>query len=104
MKWLTNLFKSPQSRRDYWFYVQCDRCKEVIKGRIDMYSNLSIQFGEGNQKNTYFCRKVIIGSNRCYLPIEVEMTFDANRKLLERTITGGKFVTEEDYLSSVQEE
>ena len=104
MKWLANLFKSPYSGRNRWFYVQCHRCKEIIKGRVDLYNDLSIRFGEGNQKSTYYCRKVVIGSNRCYLPIEVEMTFDANRKLLEREITGGEFVTEEEYLADLQED
>jgi len=96
-KRIGSIFKSQGTDRNYWFFVQCDRCKEVIKGRVDLFNHLSIQFGEGKDNSTYYCRKVLIGSKRCYLPIEVEFIFDANRKLIDRKIRGGKFVKEEDY-------
>ena len=83
--------------RNYWFFVQCDFCREILQGRIDLYNHLSIRYGEGKDKPHYYCRKVIIGSNRCYRPIEVEITFDCNRKVLDRQIKGGKFVNEEQY-------
>jgi hypothetical protein len=38
-----------------------------------------------------------VGSKRCFQPIEVELTFDANRKVIAREITGGQFITEEEY-------
>jgi hypothetical protein len=101
MDWLKNLFKSPSAERDYWFYVQCDHCKEIIKARVDLYSHLSIQYPGGNQPNTYYCRKVIIGGKRCYKQIEVELTFDLSRKLTDSQIKGGKFVTKEQYLATL---
>ena len=85
--------------RNYWFYVQCDVCQEVLKVRIDLYNHLSIRYGEGKQKATYYCRKVVIGGNRCYRPIEVEITFDSVRKVIDRKIKGGRFVTEQIYRS-----
>jgi hypothetical protein len=36
-------------------------------------------------------RKVLMGSGRCFQPIEVTLKFDEGRRLLERQITGGKF-------------
>jgi hypothetical protein len=96
-KKLSSLFQPPTSDRNFWFYVQCDHCQEILKGRVDMHNHLSIQYGEGNSANTYYCRKVMIGSKRCYKPIEVEFTFDSNRKLLDKQIKGGKFVTEDEY-------
>jgi hypothetical protein len=102
VNWLKNLFKSPYSDREYWLYVQCDRCGEIIEARVDLYNHLSIQYGDGNQPNTYFCRKVIIGGKRCYRQIEVLMTFDMNRRLIEQQITGGKFVTKEKFLSNAE--
>jgi hypothetical protein len=65
-----------------------------------MHNHLSIRYGESKSGNTYYCRKVMIGSNRCYRPIEVEFTFDSNRSLLERQIKGGKFVTEDEFLGT----
>jgi len=94
VKWLKNLFKSPHSSRDYWLYVKCNHCGEIIKARIDLYNHLSVQYGE---QHTYYCRKVIIGGEGCYKPIEVEMTFDNSRKLLNREIDGGEFVSEDEY-------
>jgi len=78
----------------FWVTVQCDRCGEVIRTRIDLTNDLSAEYGEGESVATYFCRKVLIGKQSCYRPIEVMLTFDANRKVIERQITGGKFIPE----------
>ena len=42
----------------------------------------------------------MIGSTRCYLPIEVEFWFDGNRKFVDSQIKGGEFVSESDYLGN----
>ena len=99
MKWLENIkkiFQKPADDRNYWVYVKCNRCGEIVKGRVDLYNHLSIEYGEEKSGNTFFCRKVLIGSNRCYQQITVEMTFADNRKLIDRQITGGKFVSEDE--------
>ena len=103
-KKITSLFQSTGKDRNYWFYVQCDHCREILKGRIDMHSALSLQYGEGRSGNTYYCRKVMIGSKGCYKQIEVEFTFDTNRKLINRQIKSGKFVTEDEYLEAQETE
>lgn len=92
------LFSRPtDAGRNHWFYVQCDHCGEYIKGRIDMFNDLSLRYGEDQKDTTLHTRKVLIGSNRCYKQIEVTMNFDGKRKLIERQIIGGKFVTQEEY-------
>ena len=78
--------------------IKCDFCKEVLKGRVDIHNDLSLVDAEEDQGQAYYCRKVMVGSNRCYRPIEVKFTFDTNRKLKHRQIVGGEFVGEEDYL------
>jgi hypothetical protein len=95
---LRELFQPPNKDRNHWFYVRCNVCKEVLKGRIDLFNNLSQKFEEGSGKSVYYCRKVMIGSKGCYKPIEVEYFFDMNRKVIDRRITGGEYVTEQDYL------
>jgi hypothetical protein len=92
------LSASPDKTPAYWLYVQCNHCGEKIKTRINLYNDLSLQYGEKNGKDTYFCRKVIIGTQRCYRQVEVELNFDRNRKLLDRQITGGTFISEDEYL------
>jgi len=81
----------------YWLYVQCDRCGEKVKVRVNLHNDLSIRYGEKDEGDTYFCRKMIIGNQRCFQPIEVELTFNRNRKLLDQQVTGGQVISEEEY-------
>ena len=76
----------------YWITVQCDRCGEVIQARVNLANDLSIEYDEGGNKTGYFCRKVLVGKQRCFQQIEVTLKLDAKRKLIDRQITGGKFV------------
>lgn len=76
----------------YWIAVQCDRCGETVRARVSMSNDLSAEYDEDGKVTGYFCRKVLIGPQRCFQPIEVTLKFDAKRKLVERTIAGGKFV------------
>ncbi|MEA3349374.1 MAG: hypothetical protein U9Q82_01990 [Chloroflexota bacterium] len=102
-KKITSFFTASHFDKVYWFYVHCDHCGEVLKARVDMSNDLSVRYGERKTDDTYFCRRVIIGSNRCYQPIEVELTFGSKRELLDRQISGGEFVDEEAYLSAMAE-
>ncbi len=77
---------------EYWMTVKCNRCGEVIRSRVNLRNDLSIEYGEGNGDTTYFARKTIIGAERCYQPIQVELTFDRNHKLIDRKISGGEFI------------
>ena len=79
---------------DYWMAVKCNRCGEVIRTRVNLRNDLSIEYGEGSNEVTYFSRKTIIGNEHCYQPIEVELTFDRNHKLIDRKIKNGQFVEE----------
>jgi hypothetical protein len=81
-----------------WLYVRCKRCGEVIAARVSMRSDLSIQYDESGQPAGYHTRKVLVGgTRRCYQPVEVHLTFDAGRRLLDRQISGGEFITAEEY-------
>ena len=72
----------------YWFDVRCDRCGETLRGRIDMRAELSVRDDAGG----FLTRKTLIGGNRCFSPIETVHYFDANRRLVDRQIQGGRFV------------
>ena len=101
LKKLGSLFSPPTGdSRILWLYVKCDKCGEILKGRVDLHNDLSIQYAESGSGTSYFCRKVFVGSNRCYRPIEVELTFDGKRKLMNQEIKGGEFVSEEDFLAA----
>jgi hypothetical protein len=96
LKRLSSLFLAPGKPDDfvYWVTAKCDRCGEIIRARVDLRNDLSINYGDRDGDTTYFCRKMLIGSQNCYQQIEIELTFDASRKLIQQEIRGGKFVEE----------
>jgi hypothetical protein len=70
--------------------VQCSRCDEIIRVRIDLINDLSAEYGEEDRETSFFCRKVVIGKENCYASIEILLKFDAGRNLVDHRITGGK--------------
>jgi hypothetical protein len=96
-KRLAGLFAAPPARGGqgnfYVVAVRCNRCGEVVEGRINLNNDLSWEdnaSGEG-AASTLVCRKVLIGTQRCFQPLEVVLRFDANRRLLDKQVTGGRF-------------
>ena len=77
-------------KRYYSFHVKCSRCGEVIEGRVDLDNDLSLDY-EGDS-TVYFVRKGLVGNNRCFQQIEVEMKFTSARTLIEQQAEGGVFV------------
>ena len=77
-----------------WVSVKCGRCGEIIRARIDLRNDLSIDYGDNGGKTNYICRKTLIGEGRCFQRVEVKLTFDKNRQLIDRGISGGDFVNE----------
>jgi hypothetical protein len=57
---------------------------------VDLDNDLSLEYGD--KSNVYFGRKVLMGNNRCFQQIEVEMKFTPERTLIEREVKGGTFV------------
>lgn len=92
LKKLSRLFMPSvrSEERARFVTVQCHRCGEQITARVDLFNDLSPIYSEKGL--TYFCRKVIMGSGRCFQKIEVEMTFDENRKMTQQEIHGGAIV------------
>ncbi len=91
---------APQGSPDektYWIYVQCGDCGEKIRTRINLYNDLSVEYGEDGEKDTYLCRKTILGKARCFRRLEVTLTFDSRRRLIAREIAGGAFISAEDF-------
>jgi hypothetical protein len=95
-KKISNFFSpsTPQKAADFATYisVKCNRCGEVIQARINLRNDLSLEDGSSPSNPTYFCRKVLIGENRCFQTIEVELSFDSKRNIIKRQISGGTFV------------
>ena len=64
---------------------------------MDLRNDLSIQYGETEKEDIYFTRKRVIGRQGCFQAMDVELTFDKDRRLLDKQISGGRFISEEAY-------
>lgn len=93
------LFPPPRSsERAQYLYVQCNRCGEKLRARVDMWNELTPEFdGKSEEAASYHCRKVLIGENMCFQPIELKLKFDRNHKLVEKEIYGGKYIDEAEF-------
>ncbi|MBC7248982.1 MAG: hypothetical protein H5T62_01730 [Anaerolineae bacterium] len=98
----------PPRIEDYnvlWLYVRCDRCGEIIRNRVNLTSEASAAaYDDRGRPTGYLVRKTLVGSRRCYQPIEVTLTLDARRHVVEQAIEGGQFVTAEEYEAQEAEE
>jgi len=75
--------------------VRCDRCGEEIPVRVDLGRELTPTYGE--RTGAYHVRKGVVGSgmNRCFRTIDVRLTFDEEKRIVDREARGGSFVDEE---------
>jgi hypothetical protein len=96
LKQLSGLFASSArgGENAYWLTVRCNRCGEVVRARVNLYNDLSVEYDEQGKKTAYRCRKILTGGQRCFQSIEVMLTFDASRNLIDHQITGGTLVEE----------
>jgi hypothetical protein len=86
----------------YWVYVQCAKCGEALKVRVDRRYDLMQEFEDQDRVSGYSLHKDIIGSNRCFQPIQVTQRLDAGHKVKSQEITNGHFLTKEEYESLAQ--
>jgi len=93
MGFLKNLFSGTPAKpekRYYTFKVKCNRCSEIIEGRVDLENDLSLDYED--EREVYYVRKGLLGSGRCFQQIEVEIKFSSTRGVIEEHAQGGKFV------------
>jgi hypothetical protein len=74
--------------------VKCNRCGEILEGRVNLANDLSVEYDPAENPQSYSCRKVLQGSGRCFQSVEVILHFDSRRSLQDKEIHGGKFVEE----------
>ncbi len=90
--------RAPDTDRALYLYVQCNKCGEKLRARVDTYNELTPDFdGGSDQPSSYFCRKVLIGEKLCYQQIELSLKFDKNHKLVDKHIKGGKYISEDEF-------
>ncbi|HDN79571.1 MAG: hypothetical protein DRI61_15640 [Chloroflexi bacterium] len=97
-KKLGELLTTPSREEEgFWIYVECAKCGEKIKTRIDPRYDLTPLYEEKGVTG-YYVRKVLIGSKgHCFEPIEVKLTFSSDRRLVKKEISGGRFISPEEF-------
>jgi hypothetical protein len=91
-------YLSPRRRtteRYAMIYVRCKRCGEMIRGRVDLWNEISPDYEGGTM--SYHCRKVLMGSSTCFQKVEVVLRYDGNRQLVDQEVIGGEAITQEEF-------
>lgn len=97
MKLLRSLFGSrPPADSAIHLYVRCERCGSLVHVRVDPRNELSVEYDDSDDPTGYRLVKEIMDS-RCFRLMRAEITYDRGKRELERTITGGAFVSREEY-------
>jgi len=91
MDFLDKLFSRPAQSDILWLYVRCAKCGAKVRVRINLYNDLSLA-NEGG----YILRKEIM-DNRCFQLMQAELHFDDQKHVISRDISGGEFITAEEY-------
>lgn len=76
----------------YPIVVKCRRCGEIIRARVNLNNDLSVEYNQAGSPREYICRKVLMGEARCYQQVEVRLVFDPSRRLKSKEVAGGDFV------------
>lgn len=79
-----------------FFYIRSRRSGEIIELRLDM-NQLTPDY-ENERVSGYFTHKTLVGQ-RSFERLEADFHFDPNKRLVEKTVTGGEFVTREDFIA-----
>lgn len=92
---------SRSSSPSLYIYVRCKRCGEAIATRVNLYNEPSIEYDDSGRPTGYHVRKVLVGgTRRCYQPVEVHLTFDSKHGLVDREVSGGEFITAEEFAAA----
>ena len=90
----------PRTERAMYLYVQCSKCGEKLRARVDIWNELTPEYdGKSDDAASYFSRKVLVSEKLCYQPIELRLKFDKTHRLTDKTIMGGKFIEQDEFES-----
>ncbi len=91
---LDKLFGQSKEKGVLWLYLRCANCGAKVRVRINLYNDPSIA-DEGG----YILRKEIM-DDKCFQLMHAELRFDDKKRIASRTISGGEFITAEEYAAA----
>lgn len=80
-----------------YFYVECANCGSRVRVRADKQHDLQ------NADGGYEWYKTIVDS-RCFRRMQTVVQLDSNFQMTSHEITGGRFMTEAEYLAAEEAE
>jgi pyruvate-formate lyase-activating enzyme len=107
MGWLDlikGLFDPIGGKDAEFVYVQCDRCAEPLKARIDLTHELSADFTSKGSLKGYFTHKTLMGEGPCFQQIDVEVRYDQRRRRQGITVSGGESLSQADFQALASEQ
>lgn len=98
----TDFFKKLFGKREenssgfLWIYSQCDQCEEKFRTLIRKNNDLTPTYKD--EGPAYILKKELIGAS-CPNRINLHLEFDRNYQKISEKITGGRFISQEEYQS-----
>jgi hypothetical protein len=99
MSFLRRLFGGgggPSRDGGMYYYLRSKRSGEIVQIRLDL-NQLSPEY-DGARVIGYFTNKTAVGQ-RSFERMEAEFHFDSNKRLTDKSVSGGEFVTRDDWLA-----
>ena len=90
MGFLGKLLGKPIEDSALWLYVRCNKCGARARVRVSLANDLSME------EDGYILRKEIM-DNRCFQLMHAELRFDERRRVISRMVTGGEFISAEEW-------
>jgi hypothetical protein len=79
-----------------WIYTKCDKCGEKFRTLIRKYNDLTPTYKDDGP--AFILNKELIGAS-CPNRINLHLEFDRGYHKISEEITGGHFITKEEYQS-----
>ncbi len=82
-----------------YYYIRSRRSGEIVQVRLDL-NQLSPEY-ENDRVVGYFTHKVVVGQHS-FERMDADFRFDPNKRLVDKKVAGGEFVTREEWLAQQQ--
>ncbi len=80
-----------------WLYVQCRKCGQKLRLAVNKNTDLEDQYkGAEEAEPSYILRKEAMDS-KCFTRMLIYMEFDSNKNILSHEVSGGQFISEEEF-------
>ncbi len=100
MGWLRRMFGGSAAPSDggFYFYVKCDHCGTPVRVRVNLANDLAADYDDTGAAGYTLTKEVM--DDRCFRLMQVTMTFSRQHHEQSRAITGGTFITAEEYAAA----